>query len=146
MLNLKKTISLLALLCLHIQIYSQVFNSEDYKIAQEFFYENPKKLKFFVEQIDLDTYGKCFTVVNEWEAALFNKQVNLSKSVKQNLAAQWVGLAEARRKLMSQGVSDSTLVSYTRSYRNRNDVMNGGVNFNEWSLYCAKIASNAINY
>jgi len=146
MLNFKKLYACLAVLCLQSQSFSQVFpNSTQYKIAQEFFSNNPQKLAKLVSSINTDTYGKCLKNVTQWDIGMMNKQADPDNNTKLSLAAQWVGLAEARKKLMSQGISDSQLNASVKSYTSRNDVGNGNVNFIKCSTDCYNIAQNAIN-
>lgn len=146
MLNFKRSLFLLSLLCLQTQSYSQVFpNSSQYKIAQEFFSNNPQKLTKLTNSINTDTFGKCLANVTQWDIGMMNKQANPDNNTKLSLAAQWVGLAEARKKLMSQGISDSQLNASVKSYRSRSDLGNGDVNFIKWSSECYDLAQNAIS-
>lgn len=110
-------------LCLQSQSFSQVFpNSTQYKIAQEFFSNNPQKLAKLVNSINTDTYGKCLTNVTQWDIGMMDKQADPDNNTKLSLAAQWVGLSEARKKLMSQGIGDSQLNASVKSYTSRNYV------------------------
>jgi hypothetical protein len=146
MLKLKKTISLLALLLLHIQSNSQVFpNSPQYKTVQKFFSNNPQNLAKLVSSINIDTYGKCLANVTQWDIGIMSKQIDPDSETKLSLAVQWVGLVAARNKLMSQGISDSQLNASLKSYESRMEFGKGGSNFKNWSLECNNIALDAIN-
>lgn len=142
----KKLIISLTFLLLPFQIYSQVFpNSSQYKIAQQFFNNNPQKLEKLVNSIGLDSYGKCLAIVTTWDIAIIKGLADPSENVKLNFAVQYIGLEKARKKLISQGVSDDILNDYVKSYRNRIDVGNGDVNFNKWNKECAIIGQKGIN-
>jgi hypothetical protein len=146
MLNLKKIISLLALLLLHIQSNSQVFpNSPQYKTVQKFFSNNPQNLAKFVSSINIDTYGKCLANVTEWDIAIMSKRIDPDNDFMLGLAVQWVGLIEARKNLMNQGISDNQLNASLKSYQSRLDIGKGGSNFKNWGVECKNIAINSIN-
>jgi len=143
----KKLTFFIMLFFINTQIHSQVFpDSIEYKNATAFLKKNPKKLNYLVDSIDKDTYGKCLMIVTQWDIGLRNNVAETTADVKALLAVQWVGLAEARKKLMSQGVSSKELSESFKSYNSRNDIGNGNTNWLNWGKECVIMANNAINY
>jgi len=120
-------------------------NSYEYRVAQEFFTNNPQKLKNLISSIDLNTYGKCLTVVTQWDIGIMMNQVKPDKDTRLSLAAQWVALGEARKNLMNHGITDNELSANTKYYGSTNDIGRGDVNFVKWNVECVDLVQNAIN-
>lgn len=123
---------------------AQVIGSFEHQVVIEHFKKNPQILSALANQYDVEDFGKCLAVNSQFNIAIAKGYINADQDLKYSLAAEFEGLAAARRKLLNNNYRQEQLDYSNKKYMSQIDVNSGGKRFGQMTGECVAIRNRVL--